>query len=55
MFVSAHYGGNDLVIKFDEGEAWKKVFGPVFMYLNSISTSEDPITLWEDAKKQVYY
>ncbi|KAL7617892.1 probable rhamnogalacturonate lyase B [Lactuca sativa] len=53
MFVSAHYGGNDLVIKFDEGEAWKKVFGPVFMYLNSISTSEDPITLWEDAKKQM--
>ncbi|CAI9266407.1 unnamed protein product [Lactuca saligna] len=53
MFVSAHYGGNDLVIKFDEGEAWKKVFGPVFMYLNSTSTSEDPITLWEDAKNQM--
>ncbi|GKE44863.1 probable rhamnogalacturonate lyase B [Tanacetum coccineum] len=53
MFVSAHYGGNDLVIKFDEGEHWKKVFGPVFMYLNSTSTGEDPLTLWEDAKNQM--
>ncbi|KAI3738096.1 hypothetical protein L2E82_28114 [Cichorium intybus] len=53
MFVSAHYGGNDLVIKFDEGEPWKKVFGPVFMYLNSTLTSEDPLTLWEDAKNQM--
>nr|GEV37391.1 rhamnogalacturonate lyase [Tanacetum cinerariifolium] len=53
MFVSAHYGGNDLVIKFEEGGHWKKVFGPVFMYLNSTSMGEDPLTLWEDAKNQM--
>lgn len=54
MFISAHYGGNDLVLKFEEGEQWKKVFGPVFMYLNSSSTEEeDPLTLWKDAKNQV--
>ena len=54
MFVSAHYGGNDVVIKFGEGEQWKKVFGPIFMYLNSTSTGEDPLTLWDDAKNQVF-
>ena len=54
MFVSAHYGGSDLVIKFDKGEQWKKVFGPVFMYINSNSKGEDPRTLWKDAKNQVY-
>ncbi|KAK1436363.1 hypothetical protein QVD17_02142 [Tagetes erecta] len=53
MFVSAHYGGSDLVIKFEDGEKWKKVFGPVFMYLNSASTGEEPLTLWKDAKKQM--
>ncbi|KAL8487815.1 hypothetical protein ACS0TY_024217 [Phlomoides rotata] len=50
MFVSAHYGGEDLVVKFGEGEAWKKVFGPVFIYINS--TQSDPLSLWGDAKHQ---
>ncbi|XP_076890336.1 uncharacterized protein LOC143541383 [Bidens hawaiensis] len=53
MFISAHYGGNDLVVEFLEGEQWKKVFGPVFMYLNSTSIEEDPLTLWQDAKNQM--
>ncbi|MFS7913225.1 putative rhamnogalacturonan endolyase [Helianthus anomalus] len=54
MFISAHYGGNDLVVKFSEGELWKKVFGPVFMHLNTTSTAgEDPLTLWQDAKNQM--
>ncbi|XP_076926988.1 uncharacterized protein LOC143590371 [Bidens hawaiensis] len=53
MFISAHYGGNDLVVKFSEGEQWAKVFGPVFMYLNSTSIEEDPLTLWQDAKNQM--
>ncbi|KAK9053714.1 hypothetical protein SSX86_024788 [Deinandra increscens subsp. villosa] len=53
MFVSAHYGGSDLVMKFEDGEKWKKVFGPVFMYLSSTSTEEEPLTLWKDAKTQM--
>lgn len=59
MFVSTHYGGEDLVIKFGKGEAWKKVFGPVFIYMNSISDHKININnnaaslLWDDAKKQV--
>ncbi|KAL6511177.1 hypothetical protein OROHE_020546 [Orobanche hederae] len=53
MFVSAHYGGEDLVVRLGEGEAWKKVFGPVFVYLNSAVQGANPLSLWEDAKLQV--
>ncbi|XP_059460743.1 probable rhamnogalacturonate lyase B [Corylus avellana] len=56
MFLSAHYSGDDLVPKFGAGEQWKKVFGPVFMYVNSVydGESEDPLVqLWEDAKIQM--
>ncbi|XP_047320374.1 rhamnogalacturonate lyase-like [Impatiens glandulifera] len=35
IFVTPHYGGTDLVVKLKEGEEWKKVYGPVFIYLNS--------------------
>ncbi|KAH6788535.1 Rhamnogalacturonate lyase family protein [Perilla frutescens var. frutescens] len=54
MFVSAHYGGEDLVLKFGVGEPWKKVFGPIFIYLNSTNSQPqpDPLSLWADAKKQ---
>lgn len=52
--MSAHYTGEDLVPKFSEGEAWKKVFGPVFVYLNSSTDDDnDPLWLWQDAKSQV--
>ncbi|XP_052202154.1 uncharacterized protein LOC127807948 [Diospyros lotus] len=50
VFLSGHYAGDDLVPKFGQGEAWKKVFGPIFIYLNS---GDDPLALWEDAKKQM--
>lgn len=53
MFLSAHYSGEDLVPKFEAGEQWKKVFGPVFMYVNSVYVGDDPLQLWEDAKTQV--
>ncbi|XP_042471341.1 uncharacterized protein LOC122053383 isoform X2 [Zingiber officinale] len=52
MFMSAHYAGVDLVPKFRNGEYWKKVFGPVFIYLNSAMDDTDPRVLWEDAKLQ---
>ena len=51
MFSSTHNSG--LIIKFGEKEHWKKVFGPIFIYLNTVSGKEDPRTLWNDAKKQV--
>ncbi|XP_035538697.1 probable rhamnogalacturonate lyase B [Juglans regia] len=53
MFLSAHYSGEDLVPKFGAGERWKKVFGPVFMYVNSAYVGDDPLQLWEDAKTQM--
>ncbi|GMY17460.1 probable rhamnogalacturonate lyase B [Fagus crenata] len=53
MFLSAHYAGQELVPKFRAGEPWKKVFGPIFIYLNSASDGDDPLWLWEDAKIQM--
>ncbi|XP_020537187.1 probable rhamnogalacturonate lyase B isoform X2 [Jatropha curcas] len=53
MFTSTHYAGKDLNTQFRNGKPWKKVFGPVYIYLNSISTQEDPLLLWEDAKQQM--
>ncbi|KAF5818654.1 putative rhamnogalacturonan endolyase [Helianthus annuus] len=53
VFASTHYGGSDLIIKFGESESWKKVFGPIFIYLNNVTDEEDPHTLWEDAKNQM--
>ncbi|KAL3504973.1 hypothetical protein ACH5RR_034814 [Cinchona calisaya] len=53
MFLSGHYAGDDLVPKFGQGEPWKKVFGPVFIYLNSVMGGEDPLSLWDDAQIQM--
>ncbi|KAI3784339.1 hypothetical protein L1987_43437 [Smallanthus sonchifolius] len=53
MFFSTHYAGIDLGIKFRDGEPWKKVFGPVFIYLNSVTTEDDPLSLWVDAKEEM--
>uniref|UniRef100_A0A7N2MKI3 Rhamnogalacturonate lyase n=1 Tax=Quercus lobata TaxID=97700 RepID=A0A7N2MKI3_QUELO len=53
MFLSAHYAGEDLVLKLNPDEPWKKVFGPIFMYLNSVTDGGDPLQLWEDAKNQM--
>ncbi|GFQ03725.1 rhamnogalacturonate lyase [Phtheirospermum japonicum] len=53
MFFSTHYAGKPLMIDFRNGEPWKKVFGPVLIYLNSALDDEDPVTLWADAKEQM--
>ncbi|GMH24133.1 hypothetical protein Nepgr_025976 [Nepenthes gracilis] len=53
MFHSAHYAGLDVMMEFEEGESWKKVFGPFFIYLNCPSENEDAHMLWRDAKKQM--
>ncbi|CAL5395082.1 unnamed protein product [Camellia sinensis] len=53
MFFSTHYAGDNQTIKLRDGEPWKKVFGPVLIYLNSVSVEEDALTLWEDAKEQM--
>ncbi|WCJ32029.1 Rhamnogalacturonate lyase family protein [Euphorbia peplus] len=52
MFTSLHYTGTDLDTTF-QGDAWKKVFGPVCIYLNSVSPQHDHLLLWEDAKEQL--
>ncbi|KAL8550183.1 hypothetical protein ACS0TY_008856 [Phlomoides rotata] len=51
IFFSMHYAGREYGVKLRNGEHWKKVFGPVFMYLNS-ETSKNRSALWEDAKVQ---
>lgn len=53
MFVSTHYAGKDVGMKFRDGEPWAKVFGPVLVYLNSVTSEEGVGSLWEDAKEQV--
>ncbi|XP_057434879.1 probable rhamnogalacturonate lyase B isoform X2 [Lotus japonicus] len=52
VFHSTHYSGADLIMKFGPNEPWKKVYGPIFIYLNSLSNGFSPIILWEDAKQQ---
>ncbi|CAA0812538.1 Rhamnogalacturonate lyase family protein [Striga hermonthica] len=52
IFFSNHYSGPTFGVTLRNGEQWKKVFGPVFIYLNSNSVDK-PSTLWEDAKKQM--
>ncbi|GAB4847202.1 hypothetical protein Ancab_026212 [Ancistrocladus abbreviatus] len=53
MLYSTHYTGKDLTMNFENGEPWKKVFGPFFVHLNSLSPSNDPHQLWRLAKKQM--
>ncbi|CAK9177745.1 unnamed protein product [Ilex paraguariensis] len=53
IFVTSHYAGMDLVVKFETGEIWKKVLGPVFSYLNSVPDEADALSLWDDAKEQM--
>ncbi|CAA3005319.1 probable rhamnogalacturonate lyase B [Olea europaea subsp. europaea] len=52
IFLSSHYAGPDFRIALRDGEPWKKVFGPVFIYLNS-DLWNTPSTLWADAKNQM--
>ncbi|XP_058775167.1 uncharacterized protein LOC131649423 isoform X2 [Vicia villosa] len=53
MFVSTHYAGKEVTMAFEEGETYKKVFGPVFVYLNTDSSANDNSTLWSDAVQQL--
>jgi rhamnogalacturonan endolyase len=54
-FNSRHYAGEDFSgLKFQNGEPWKKVLGPVFIYINSVSENAEPRqALWKDAKNQM--
>ncbi|KAL9245587.1 hypothetical protein vseg_019220 [Gypsophila vaccaria] len=53
MFVSAHYSGEELIPKFQEGEPWNHIYGPIFMYMNNITNGENIKLLWEDAKEKM--
>ncbi|KAH1154619.1 hypothetical protein AAZX31_18G137800 [Glycine max] len=52
MFVSTHYAGKEVTMAFQEGEIYKKVFGPVFAYVNNASNEDDTLSLWSDAVQQ---
>ncbi|RLM99730.1 rhamnogalacturonate lyase-like isoform X1 [Panicum miliaceum] len=52
MFLGTHYIGDDIVLSIGDGEYWKKVLGPVFIYLNSSPKRGDLRALWDDAKAQ---
>lgn len=52
MFTSLHYVGKDMNTTYTSMEPWKKVYGPIFVYLNSASSHN---LLWTDAKRQVYF
>ncbi|KAF5961999.1 hypothetical protein HYC85_003208 [Camellia sinensis] len=52
MFVSTHYARKDVGMKFKAGEQWKKVFGPVFIYLNSASNNQKS-ALRQNTKSQM--
>ncbi|GAB2227505.1 hypothetical protein Droror1_Dr00009327 [Drosera rotundifolia] len=53
VFISGHYSGKDLIPVFADGEHWKMVYGPIFIYCNSVAQDEDLDTLWSDAKLQL--
>lgn len=53
MLHGTHYIGQDILAHFGEGETWRKVFGPFFVYLNSTTDISNAHTLWADAKQQV--
>lgn len=54
MFISRHYVGADIDVTFESEDYWKKVIGPLFIYLNSDAYARsDPSILWNDAKLRV--
>ncbi|KAG6387599.1 hypothetical protein SASPL_152791 [Salvia splendens] len=50
-FCSAHYAGVNYGVRLRNGEHWKKVFGHVFVYLNS-DRNNNSTAIWEDAKRR---
>ncbi|CAD6254960.1 unnamed protein product [Miscanthus lutarioriparius] len=53
VFLGTHYTGIDIMLNLGDGEYWKKVLGPVFIYLNSNPNNGSDIrALWDDAKAQ---
>ncbi|XP_057512863.1 rhamnogalacturonate lyase B-like [Actinidia eriantha] len=52
MLHGTHYIGTDILAHFEEGETWRKVFGPFFVYLNSTPDVSNAYNLWTEAKKQ---
>ena len=57
MFVSAHYAGaKEIALTFEEGETFKKVYGPLYVHLNAAvfyNGRHDPTLQWSDAVQRV--
>ncbi|KAK7307278.1 hypothetical protein VNO77_40195 [Canavalia gladiata] len=52
MFLSTHYTGRNSHIVFQKGEPYRKVFGPIFSYINTVPNKADFRSLWSDAVEQ---
>ncbi|KAL6338972.1 hypothetical protein AAG906_024123 [Vitis piasezkii] len=52
--ITPSYEFLPLNVTFENGEPWKKVFGPVFIHLNSVSDKTKATSLWGDAKQQTW-
>ncbi|KAG2409066.1 uncharacterized protein HKW66_Vig0038880 [Vigna angularis] len=51
---TTHYSGKEVTMTLHEGEPFKKVYGPVFAYLNSVSrVHHSEQVLWSDAVQQL--
>ncbi|GAB4839481.1 hypothetical protein Ancab_029005 [Ancistrocladus abbreviatus] len=53
VLLSTHYAGAELMAKFEDGEPWKKVMGPLFVHVNSVPKEDDWHLLWHNAKQQL--
>ncbi|KAK7386695.1 hypothetical protein VNO78_27030 [Psophocarpus tetragonolobus] len=50
---TTHYSGKEVTMAIKEGESFKKVYGPVFAYLNSVASGHNSQALWSDAVEQL--
>ncbi|GMH14085.1 hypothetical protein Nepgr_015926 [Nepenthes gracilis] len=53
VLLSTHYSGGELMAKFEDGEPWKKVLGPLFVHVNSLPKGADWHLLWHGAKQKM--
>ncbi|XP_057418464.1 uncharacterized protein LOC130712662 [Lotus japonicus] len=53
ILLTHHYAGKEVAMAFQEGEPFNKVYGPFFVYLNSVPNGHDSQALWTNAAQQL--